>query len=194
MPHPGDRPIPVTHTNTGNTMTTATVKTPVPMSCGHTVGMDLSRMKPFDKKDAIKRWRAGGLCFSCDPAKQAAWQKETAKRDAERTAAAAKQRVQLLADARSSETRWALIPLTGFSPKQTDYATVVRIAMITAAWESTELDETEFGAHVTELAAQVDSARWWLDHKDTAPTDLAALLAEALNDDTASGVGNENPY
>ncbi len=145
-------------------------------SCGHDAHRDLSFKKPFEQA-GFAAWLTTKACRDCDP-------KEKARRSTWLTG----RRAQEQAAATATEQRFALTPLTG-PDKIQPWATRIRADLITAAWDALDLDEDEFTALVAEPAAEVDTAGWWLENKDTTPEELPAALTEPGAD-----TGTQNPF
>lgn len=146
--------------------------------CGCETTFDATGLAPFQLKDK-QAFFERTKCPRCDP-------KLKAKNERERAAYQA----QELEEAKEAEERAGYEALRG-SPKQVAWATKIRVQLIQSAFEALGLEETEFDATVGDLAGRIDSASWWIEHRETAPESLPAALAEALGTDAAT---NENPF
>ena len=157
-----------------------TGRIPIRRSCGHTQAADLSKVKPFDRKKLIEKFRAES-CFACkdDPDSR----RRRSAFLAERRAGEARETAEL-------EERFRLDPMQGPDSIR-PWGARIRAVMVAAAWDELGLDEADFAAQVAEVAAAIDSAGWWLDHRETQVADLPATLAAAFADVDA---GTENPF
>lgn len=146
--------------------------------CGCETTFDTTGLAPFQFKDK-QNFFESTKCPRCDP-------KLKAKNDRERAAYQA----QVLAEAQEAEERAGYEALRG-SPKQVSWATQVRVQLIQAAFEALGLEEIEFNNQVGDPAGQIDSASWWIEHRDTTPEALPAAIAQALG---TNAVAVENPF
>lgn len=155
--------------------------TTVTFSCGHTASRDLTALKPFARTDRVKYLRTVP-CNDCDP-----------QADNEKAKFVAGKRAGELQDARKVEAQFALDPLEG-APKLVEWATRVRATLIQAAYDELDLDDDTFAETIADPASEINSAGWWVDHRETDIQDLPHLLTAALTDDETPVAGNENPY
>ncbi|NQX29849.1 hypothetical protein HQQ81_21080 [Microbacteriaceae bacterium VKM Ac-2854] len=155
----------------------------IDFSCGHSEQRDLSD-KPAGKRAGLAEWLSKSPCFDCYKAARGSTVSAEVKAERE-------QRRQLAIE-------WAgvneLAPLRG-TDKQKDWAVRVRHEMLQAAYavlvEQQGMAESDYDRSVLEPARLVDSARWWLDNRETEVADLPELLADAGLDESASST--ENP-
>ncbi len=147
----------------------------VARTCGHTTNIDLAGHKPFERDEKLV-WAGASKCPRCDP--------KMKKVDAARHA-------KQLEEARAAEERMGLDPLRG-SAKSIAWGIQVRVDLIARAFVALELDEEAFDVAVCVPAGEVDSASWWIDHRDAEPQDLPQLLGRALGTDAARAC--ENPH
>lgn len=156
--------------------------TSITYKCGHSEDRDLASRKPFER-EGFAKWLAKQPCRDCDPKQIRKRQQWIAGKRAEESAAA-----------NAAEKRFGLTPLEG-PEKIRDWATRVRVELIQGAFAAGDLNEDQFASQVAAPAGEVNAAGWWLDHRDTEPEHLHAVLMAALSDDDgARSDGNENPY
>jgi len=154
-------------------------------TCGHGQAHDLSSKRVSDRA-GFARWLAGRDCTDC-------WtrDRETAT-GRDRDAWLAERRAEELSAVETWETKAGMPPLEG-SDKAVEWARKVRHQLMAAAFDDLGCpDDAEFTEQIDTPARTVMSASWWIDQRDTDPSDLAELLADAVSGDTAHV--NENPY
>jgi hypothetical protein len=75
------------------------------------------------------------------------------------------------------------LPALQGTPTQCDYADDVRSRLLTSAWEALALEgvePNEFLIGIETSARQVPHAKWWIEHKDVSPGQLAKELESAV--------------
>jgi hypothetical protein len=162
---------------------------PVAHACGHTTIHDLSS-KPADKRAGLARWLSHKDCTDCWRIAQADGGSPHSKQ-----AWITQQRAQLTAAIADWEQQRAMPDLDG-SAAARDWAARSRHCLPKAAYEthveSGALLEAQFDGVIETPAKRITDAAWWIDNRDTAPSDIQELL-EAASRDHAS-TGTENPY
>ncbi|MFT4188523.1 MAG: hypothetical protein QM621_08065 [Aeromicrobium sp.] len=154
-------------------------KETVTASCGHEHEVDLSELA-VDRRAGRKRFfEEKGLCGECFA------ESSSAEREKQRDAWVKARRAEVDQAVEAWSTAAGMPSLDG-SPKQASYAAAIRMAMVVAAHKELVFegahDEDWFTGNVEGPARRVGQARWWLDNKDMAPSDLPVLLDAAVND------------
>jgi hypothetical protein len=154
-------------------------------ACGHSQVHDLST-KRVSERAGFARWLAGRDCTDC-------WAR---KRDTatgrDRDAWLAERRAEELSVVEMWETKAGMPPLEG-SDKAVEWARKVRHQLAVAAFNDMgSPDDADFTEHIEAPTRAVTSASWWIDQRESEPSDLAELLADAAADGVAHV--NENPY
>lgn len=150
----------------------------IDFACGHTEERDLSS-KPAGKRKGLANWLATKNCSECNRKENADEYKE-----------------KLYQNALNNQISLELPPLEG-TEKQLRWATTSRNTVLMAAFEEfvrgehALMDEEAFDAQFLVPARTIVAARWWIDYRDTEPSDLKECLDTALEE--TSDV-NENPY
>lgn len=153
-------------------------------ACGHGQDHDLSSRRPSERA-GFARWLGKKDCSSC-------WR-------AERDGANGQDREAWLAERRAAEAEeietWeprAGMPALEGSDKQCEWARRVRHDLLVAGhdwWLDNGHDDASFAAQVERPARSMLRAAWWVDQRDSAPEDLAELVADGAQSD-----GTENEF
>jgi len=157
---------------------------PVAHACRHTTSHDLSS-KPADKRAGLARWLSHKDCTNCwrsaqtDGGSPLSKQEWITQRRAQQSAAIA-----------DWEQQRAMPDLDG-SAKARDWAARSRHGLLRAAYqalvESGAMPEAQFDAVIETPAKRITAASWWIDNRDTDPSDIQQLL-EAASRDHASTI------
>jgi hypothetical protein len=166
-----------------------TIKTvwPVEHVCDHEEEHDLSGKRPSERA-GYARWLSSKECSSCWRANRAnensidngAWLSE---RRAEEAVAIA-----------TWQVRAAMGELDG-SDKSVPWGTRVRYQLMSSAHDHATvcgMSDDEFSDRFELPARTITSASWWIDQRDTDPSDMEELLADVSA--SATSLVNQNPY
>lgn len=125
-------------------------------ACGHTVTHQLyGKHKGFGGRDSKIEWLGTVPCLDCKRAEEAKQREETNMQAAEANAAR------------------GYAPLTG-SPKQVAWAETIRLRALTALTKAADHPQiTKWSSEARRVlmatlswSGKIDSARWWIDHRD----------------------------
>jgi hypothetical protein len=145
---------------------------PVLHRCGHSVEWDLSKKHPGDRA-GFARWLAERDCTRCW------WANRRAPHTQNR---AVRNRLRQALGIANWERSTRMPPMTG-RPKAVAWARKIRHRVLTAASKgasagSREHDD-EVQRDVETCARSITAARWWIDHRNLDPRDLAKTLKVA---------------
>jgi hypothetical protein len=155
--------------------------------CEHEEEHDLSGKRPSERA-GYARWLSSKECSSC-------WRANTANENGTVNGAWLSERRAEEADAVATwQVRAAMGELDG-SDKSVPWGTRVRHQLMSSAHDlATEsgMSDDEFTDRFELPARTITSASWWIDQRDTDPSDMEELLVDVLAS-TTSPV-NQNPY
>jgi hypothetical protein len=158
-------------------------------ACGHTTTHDLSS-KPADKRAGLARWLSHKDCTNCWRGKRAGGETRLSKQQW-----ITQQRAEESAAIAGWEQQRAMPDLDGWA-KARDWAARSRHCILQAAYEthveSGAMAEALFDALIETPAKRITDAAWWIDNRDTDPSDIQELLEAASRDHASAGI--ENPY
>jgi hypothetical protein len=149
---------------------------PITYACGHSEDRDLSG-KRANERTGYARWLASKDCTDCWRATQAdAGEQRTKDQWLERRRAEEAEQVG------AWEQRASMQPLDG-SEKAAAWSRRVRHSVLTSAYDALvvegDMSDEQWIAHIEAPARLITRASWWIDNRDTDPTDVAELVAAA---------------
>jgi hypothetical protein len=78
------------------------------------------------------------------------------------------------------------------SDRSMDWGRRVRRTLLVAAYDTLGLDDAEFAARIEAPARLIKPASWWIDQRDSEPTDLEELLNDAACN--YAGTATQSPH
>jgi hypothetical protein len=155
--------------------------------CDHEEEHDLSGKRPSERA-GYARWLSSKECSIC-------WRASRANENSTDSAAwLTERRAEETATMVTWQVRAAMGELDG-SDKSVPWGTRVRHQLMSAAHEhATEcgISDGEFTDRFEVPARTITSASWWIDQRDTDPSDMEELLVDVLA--SAPSAVNQNPY
>jgi hypothetical protein len=157
-------------------------------SCGHDQDHDLGDRRPSERA-SFARWLEHKDCSDC-------WRAGRERANGkDKEAWLAERRAEEAAAVGSWETNSGMPALVG-SDKAVGWGSRVRHQLMTDSYDHHvrygAMSDDEFEDRFERPARTVTSAAWWIDLRDTDPSDLEELLADVSED--ARAEASENPY
>jgi hypothetical protein len=157
---------------------------PIAHSCGHEVVADLGH-KAVDERAGFARWLATRDCTEC-------WRVSRTGDDADKRAWIEKRRAAEQDAADLWSQQYAMPELEG-TERAVAWGIRCRHDLVSAAYTALvvegELVDDDWQT-VEEAARTVTRAGWWIDQRDSSPSDLPELVEAATERDRPS----ENPF
>lgn len=154
---------------------------PVTYACGHSEDRDLSA-KRADERAGYARWLASKECTECWRAGQADAGERLSKQQWLETKRA--EEAQAIC---AWEQRAGMQPMDG-SDKAIAWGRRVRHTTLTSAYDAlvaeADMTDEQWAAAIEAPARLITRATWWIDNRDTAPGDIAELVAAAQTTST----------